>query len=396
MLFEVTGLEAGRRQRLRLEAADPDDAARQARLKGVTVLAVRAGGGGLSWPARRRAGRFPLTLFSRELLALLGSGLSLVESLQTLAEKEARPESRQVLDGVLKHLYEGESFSAAVGRQPKAFPPLYVATVRAAERTSDLPQALARYVAYQEQVEQVRKKAIAAAVYPVMLMLVGGLVAVFLLGYVTPRFAAIYADNLDRLPWASRVLMEWGRLIEAHGLATGLAGLAALAAAVALALRPASRAALGRLAWRLPALGERLRIFQLTRFYRTVGMLLAGGIPVVTALDMAGGLLSPELRLRLAAAGTDIREGRALSQALERAGLTTPVASRMLRVGEKSGRMGDMMEAVAAFHDEETNRFVEWFTRLFEPILMAVIGLLVGLIVVLLYLPIFELVGTLE
>lgn len=394
MLFEVTALGEGRRERLRLDAADAADAAGQARLQGFTVLDVRASG--LPALSFRRPARFPLTLFSRELLALLGSGLSLVESLQTLAEKESRPETLRVLQDLLKHLYEGESFSAAIGRNSSAFPPLYVATVRAAERTGDLPQALGRFVGYQEQVEQVRKKAIAAAVYPVILIFVGGLVSLFLLGYVTPRFASIYADNLERLPWASRLLMEWGGLIQKHGLEAGLAGLALLAGAAAFAVRPATRAAIGRMAWRLPGLGERLRIFQLTRFYRTVGMLLSGGITVTASLEMASGLLSPELRLRLAAAARDIREGKSTSAAMERAGLTTPVASRMLRVGEKSGRMGEMMESIAAFHDEETNRFVEWFTRLFEPLLMAAIGLIVGLIVVLLYLPIFELAASLE
>jgi general secretion pathway protein F len=394
MLFEVTALGEGGRERLRLDAADAADAAEQARLQGLTVLGVRAGSG-LPGLSLRRSVRFPLTLFSRELLALLGSGLSLIESLQTLAEKESRSENRRVLEELLKHLYEGESFSSAIGRNPGAFPPLYVATVRAAERTSDLPQALTRYVAYQEQVEQVRKKAIASAVYPAMLILVGALVSLFLLGYVTPRFASIYADNMERLPWPSRLLMEMGGLIQAHGLEAALFAVAALVAAIAFVVRPASRAALGRLAWRLPLLGERLRIFQLTRFYRTVGMLLAGGITVTTALEMASGLLNPELRQRLAAAGRDIREGKATSAAMERAGLTTPVASRMLRVGEKSGRMGEMMESIAAFHDEETNRFVEWFTRLFEPLLMAAIGLIIGLIVVLLYLPIFELAGSL-
>lgn len=395
MLFEVTALGEGRRERLRFDAADAADAAEQARLQGLTVLGVRAGSG-LPGLALKRPARFPLTLFSRELLALLGSGLSLVESLQTLAEKESRPETLRVLEDLLKHLYEGESFSAAIGRNPGAFPPLYVATVRAAERTSDLPQALGRFVAYQEQVEQVRKKAIAAAVYPVMLIMVGGMVSLFLLGYVTPRFASIYADNMERLPWASRLLMEWGGLIQKHSLEAVLFGLAALVGAAAFVVRPASRAAIGRMAWRLPLLGERLRIFQLTRFYRTVGMLLAGGITVTTSLEMASGLLNPELRQRLAAAARDIREGKSISAALERAGLTTPVASRMLRVGEKSGRMGEMMESIAAFHDEETNRFVEWFTRLFEPLLMTAIGLIIGLIVVLLYLPIFELASTLE
>ncbi|MFA5082289.1 MAG: type II secretion system F family protein, partial [Hydrogenophilaceae bacterium] len=267
---------------------------------------------------------------------------------------------------------------------------------RASERTGDLPQALSRYVAYQEQVEQVRKKAYTASVYPVLLVVLGGLVALFLLGYVTPRFAALYEDNLDRLPWASRLLMYWGRFVAGHLVEAGLLLLGGLAALAYVATLPGVRARLGRLAWRLPSLGERLRIFQLTRFYRTVGMLLSGGIPVVTALDMAAGLLHPELRVRLAAASVDIRQGKSVSQAMESADLTTPVALRMLRVGEKSGRMGEMMEAVAAFHDEETSRFVDWFTRLFEPILMAVIGLIIGLIVVLLYLPIFELVGSLE
>lgn len=395
MLFEIRALGREGRVRLRLEAADASDAAQQARLQGLTVLDVRSGGHLGALPLGRR-GRFPLSLFSRELLALLNSGLSLVEALQTLEEKETRPETRKVLAEVLRHLYEGESFSAAIAHQPLVFPPLYIATVRASERTGDLPQALGRYVAYQDQVEQVRKKALSASIYPLLLMGLGGVVALFLLGYVTPRFSAIYADNVDRLPWASRLLMEWGRFAEAHAAEAGLLLLGVAAMFLYGVTRPGTRAWLGRVAWGLPALGERLRIFQLTRFYRTVGMLLSGGIPVVTALDMASGLLHPELRGRLAAASGDIREGKSISQAMERVGLTTPVALRMLRVGEKSGRMGDMMEAIATFHDEETSRFVDWFTRLFEPLLMAVIGLIIGLIVVLLYLPIFELAGSLE
>ncbi|HEX9195470.1 MAG TPA: type II secretion system F family protein [Azonexus sp.] len=392
MLFEVRALAADRRVNIRLEAADPVDASDQARLQGLTVLDVR--------PAARlgfgRRARFPLSLFSRELLALLNSGLALVEALQTLDEKESKPETRKILGGVLKHLFEGESFSVAIGHFPEVFPPLYVATVRAAERTSDLPQALLRYVAYQDQIEQVRKKVLAASIYPILLMIVGGMVALFLLGFVTPRFAAIYADNLDRLPWASRMLMQWGGFIEAHALNAGVLLLGLLGASAYALSRPALRAYLARQLWRLPGLGEPLRVFQLTRFYRTVGMLLSGGIPVVSALEMAGGLLQPELRLRLATAAVSIREGQSVSQAMERAGLATPVALRMLRVGEKSGRMGEMMEAIATFHEEETSRFVEWFTRLFEPILMAVIGLVIGVIVVMLYLPIFDLAGSLQ
>jgi len=395
MLFEIRALGADQRVNLRLEAADPVDAADQARLQGLTVLDVRPAGR-LGFLSFSRRVRFPLSLFSRELLALMNSGLALVEALQTLDEKESKPETRKILGGVLKHLYQGESFSAAISHFPDVFPPLYVATVRAAERTSDLPQSLSRYVSYQDQVEQVRKKVLASSIYPIILMVVGGLVALFLLGFVTPRFASIYADNMENLPWASRVLMRWGGFVESHALHVGLLLLGLLGAAAYALSRPAVRAYLARHLWRLPGLGEPLRVFQLTRFYRTVGMLLSGGIPLVTALEMAGGLLQPELRLRLAKAAASIREGQSVSQAMERGGLVTPVALRMLRVGEKSGRMGEMMEAIATFHEEETSRFVDWFTRLFEPLLMAVIGVVIGIIVVMLYLPIFELAGSLE
>lgn len=395
MQFQVTALSDSGRKSLRLEAAHAVEAAEQVRRMGLTVLAVRPRGSlSLAWPTRRY--RFPLTLFSRELLALLGSGLSLVEALQTLAEKESRSETRKLLTQVLVHLYEGESFSAAIAHHPDAFPPLYVATVRASERTSDLPEALARYVAYQEQVEAIRKKVAAAAVYPTLLLTVGGLVAIYLLGWVVPRFSGIYADNLAQLPLGSRLLIEWGGFIQTHARLVGLTLLAIVAGAV-YALRQAPvRAAVSRMLWRIPALGERLRIFQLTRFYRTVGMLLSGGIPVVTALAMAEGLLHPELRQRLAAATRDIREGKSISHGLEQAGLTTPVALRMLRVGEKSGRMGAMMESIAAFYDEELARAVDWLTRLIEPVLMLLIGLVIGAIVVLLYMPIFDLAGTLQ
>jgi len=398
MQFIIAALSGNGRVSLKLDAMHAEDAVEQARRQGLTVLSVKQAGAvwsaGLPIFAKRY--RFPITLFSRELLSLLGSGLSLVEALQTLAEKETRAEPRKLLTQVLDHLYQGESLSSAIARYPEAFPPLYVASVRASEKTSNLPEALTRYIAYQEQLAVLRKKVTAAAVYPVLLLVLGSAVALFLLGWVVPRFAAIYEGNLERLPLASRWLMQWGVLVQDHALAAGIGFLAVLAGVVYAFKQPAARAALSRRIWRLPGLGERLRVFQLTRFYRTVGMLLSGGIPILTALTMAEGLLHPELRLRLASAARDIREGKPMSAAMERSGLSTPVALRMLRVGEKSGRMGEMMESVAAFHDEELARAVDWFTRLIEPLLMIVIGLTIGVIVVLLYMPIFELAGSLE
>jgi general secretion pathway protein F len=183
-------------------------------------------------------------------------------------------------------------------------------------------------------------------------------------------------------------------MLNAHGGLVVAAGAALLAAAVALRGRVRSAAA----AWlaRIPAVGAHVRVYHLARFYRTLGMLLRGGTPVVAALGMVSGLLPEGLREHLARATARIREGASISTALEENALTTPVASRMLRVGEKSGDMAGMMERIAVFHDEELARWIEWFTRLFEPALMALIGLVIGAIVVLMYLPVFELAGSLQ
>jgi len=192
------------------------------------------------------------------------------------------------------------------------------------------------------------------------------------------------------------MLLAWGEAVEANGVwillgaATGIAGFV-----LALA-QPATRAALTRLAWRIPAIGEHLRTFELARFYRSLGMLLTGGIPIVSALGMVSGLLSAHLRSGAAAAMDAMRRGESISAAFAQGELTTPVAARLLRVGEKSGRMGEMMERIAIFHDEEMARWVDWFTRLFEPLLMVFIGLTIGLIVVLLYMPIFDLAGSIQ
>jgi general secretion pathway protein F len=225
---------------------------------------------------------------------------------------------------------------------------------------------------------------------------VGALVLLFLLGYVVPRFSHVYEDIQGDLPLLSRMLLASGRFLEANGLVAGGLFLAAVVAAVRLAIMPGVRRWVGTRLWSVPAIGERMRLYQLARFYRTLGMLLRGGTPVVAALDMSAGLLSPALRGNLGQAAQAIREGRAISEAMAEFNLTTPVALRMLRVGERSGRMDEMMERIAAFYDDEISRWVDWFTRLFEPLLMAVIGVVIGLVVVLMYLPVFELAGSIQ
>jgi general secretion pathway protein F len=279
---------------------------------------------------------------------------------------------------------------------PMSFTPLYIATVRASERTGDLGEALMRFVAYQSQLDSVRKKLVSASIYPLVLLATGGLVMAFLLFYVVPKFSRVYEDVRGNLPFLSQLLLQWGKLLEAHGGEVLMGGALAIVGGVYGITRPAVKGWVVDRLWSIPSLGNRLCVYELARFYRTLGMLLRGGIPIVQALGMVSGLLPPRLRGQLSLATGDIREGKSISHAMECHELTTPVALRMLRVGERSGQMGEMMERIAAFYDEEIARWVEWLSRLIEPVLMAVIGLVIGTIVVLMYFPIFELAGSIQ
>jgi len=397
MRFQVKAVKSGVGQvvSLLLDARDARDANEQAQAQGYMVVGVqplRA----LSWPQSLGTARFPLVLFTQELLALLRSGISLLEAIETLTEKESRGATATVLAGIAQRLKQGQSFSSSLQAFPQTFPDLYVSTVRASERSGGLPEALARYVAYQTQLDGVKKHLVSASIYPAILIIVGGLVCMFLLGYVVPRFSHIYEDIGGDLPWLTRVLMAWGAFVEKRGLLL-LGFVGGIVATLVVWLRqPSAKLWIGRQLERIPALGERARVYQLTRFYRTVGMLLAGGTPVTQALGMVSGLLDQQLRQRLELATRSIREGQPISVSLHGQRLTTPVALRMLRVGERTGQMGEMMERIAVFHEEELARWVERFTRIFEPLLMALIGVVIGGIVVLMYFPIFELAGSMH
>ena len=392
MRFELRAMTpAGRVESLEVQARDEAAAREQLESRGYTVLRVRSRAG-LAWLSRSGEG-FPVVQFSQELIVLLEAGLPLVDAVDTLGEKHTAPSSKRVLARIAAVLREGRALSVALEELSGVFPPLYVATVRASEKTSDLARALSRYVVYQERVDLVRRRVVNASLYPALLLGVGGLVTLFLLLYVVPRFGQIYADRGTDLPLLSRVLLSWGKLVGGNEvLVLGTLGVV-FAAAVYAVRQPALRLAVLNALWRLPATGRRMKLYQLARFYRTTGMLLGGGMPLVSALELCGQLLHPAVRAALAGAIRSIAEGRPVSESMERQGLTTPVALRMLAVGERGGNMAEMMERIAAFHDEELTRWVDRFTRLFEPALMTAIGLVIGTIVVLMYMPIFELAG---
>lgn len=383
---------------LSVEAANAEEAGNQVNHQGFEIVSLRAAN---RWRTlRRREAPFDLLHFTQELRSLLDAGLSLIEGLGALARKEGVSEKRRLIENLIRQLREGKAFSAALRESPDEFPPLYLALTAASERTGDLSGALGRFIEYRTQMDALRNRASSAAIYPALLLIVGGLVIAFLMGYVVPRFSLVYEDFGGNLPFMSRLLLQWGRLIDEHagtivlGLAVAVGGGAIFVHRRRLTLGDVLR---WMLTWKpLAPIRERVRIYALARFYRTTGLLLLGGIPVVAALGMAGELLDPTMQTALDHALQEIRGGQALSFTLQRNGLAPPVASDLLGVGEQAGDMGEKMIRIADFYDEETRRWADWFMRLFEPLLMLVIGLFIAFIIVLLYMPIFELTGSLQ
>jgi general secretion pathway protein F len=255
MRFKVTSLDASGAVAVHeIDALDEADARRQAGARGLRILNIEAARLG-------RAGRAKLALvpFSNELVALLEAGLTLVEAIDALTEKERDESIRNVLDGLRRRLFEGQSFSVALGEFPSTFPALFVATVRASERSGAISESLRRYVTYQEQINVLKKRLINASIYPAVLLSAGLLVVLFLVAYVVPRFSSVYEEIGGELPLASRLLMQWGKLLEAHGMAVLLGFLAFVAAFVYMVSQASFRAAVGRSILKIPAIGRQMQ-----------------------------------------------------------------------------------------------------------------------------------------
>lgn len=389
MDFELRVLRGGVVETLRLEAASADEARRLAIVERLEVLSVRSGG----TPWRRKVS-FELSLFAQELAELLDAGLSVVEAVDTLGQQQRRPELTQVYDELLRSLREGLTFSAALERMPERFPPLFIGLMRAAEQTSDLNGALQRYLEYSGRLDALRNKVVGALIYPSVLMIVGGGVVVFLLSFVVPRFSAVYKGAGRELPLLSSLLLEWGAFASANAKALSIGGILLAAVLVVSVLTAYRNGALERAVALWPAVRNRVHVFRLSRLYLTVGTLLNGGMPLVQALTLARGVVGGRHGEWLEATVELLRRGGGVAASLEQHSLTTPVASRLLRAGEGTGRMGDIFIRAGRYHDQELGRWVDRFSRLFEPILMAIIGVVVGGIVILLYMPIFDLAGS--
>jgi general secretion pathway protein F len=396
--YQIKAFHGGRGiVQMTVDAGTAESARQQAEHQGMRVLTVAPARKLSSLGAslgRRRA--FPLVLFSQELATLINAGLSMITALESLAEKEADASTRKVLTTLVRLLYEGKSFSSSLSQYPEIFPDLFVALVQSSEKTGAVANGLTRYVAYRTRIDMLTQKIVGASVYPILLLVVGGGVLLFLIGYVVPRFSQVFGDMGTRLPWLSRALMQLGHVIH-ENFGPILVGIVLFFAALfGLWQMTAVRQAVGRTISALPGVRDRVFLYNVTRLYRSLGILLQSGIPILTAIGMARGLVGARMAQLLDQAGQRVREGQPLSQAFEANQLSTPVALRMLHAGEQAGNLGAMLERTADFYDEEMGRWIEWFVRLFEPLLMVFVGGVIGVVVVLMYMPIFELAGSIK
>jgi len=389
----------GNVQALSLSATDAAAACAQAVRDGMQVLTCAPQSRKMSRTGNSLVSehlRLDVANFSFELSSLLAAGLSVMEALQTLATKETAAPSKAAILDIVKGISEGLPLSTALQRTPGRYPPLLIATVSASEQTGDLSTALRRYAEHQLTIKALRDKVVGSAVYPVLLLAVGALVILFLMTVVVPKFAVLIESTRHELPWTSQLLMSWGRFAASHAweiIVVGLGMLVAIFALGSYVLRTG-----GKSGWieSIPLIGPTMRKFRHAQLYRTTGMLVRGGIAAPRALQLSATLLGDADRKRLNQAVQFIHEGRSLSNSLEGAQLADPVASSMLAVAERTGALAEILERIAQFHESRLQRSVEMTSRLFEPILMIFIGLVVGAIVVLMYLPIFDLASSLQ
>lgn len=375
---------------LEIEAESVEAAALQASRTGGRVLRVEAARTGAG-PARIR---YSQSVFLQETVTLLKAGLHIVEVLDTLYRKEGNAGFREVLGRLLARLREGASFSQALAKEAGLFPPVLIAGIAASETTGGLAATLERYLEYDARLGQIKRKVSASAIYPLLLLAVGSGVILFLLAYVVPKFSSILDGSGRGVGWGTKVLLACGQMVNGYPWVVLLLVSAFTAAIAWLVVHPQGRIVALGAANRIPVLSDILRTLGLSRFYRTLALLLEGGIPLLPALEMVRGILPHPQAAEVDMATAKLKSGQMLSEALAGTSMVPPIAESLLRVGERSGALAGMSNKLADFLDVDLDRKVDMFARLFEPLLMTVMGVVIGTIVVLMYAPIFDMVGS--
>lgn len=357
----------------------------EARPKGLGSYALRITG-----HKKVKPGEF-LT-FNQGLVALLRAGMPVLECFDTLLHRSLNPHFSDAVVETVREIQGGQSISEAMKKRPDVFPPLYTASISAGERTGDLIPAINSYIEYLRRTEAIKKRVVSSVTYPAILVAVSILVLVFLVTYVVPTFAKMYLDSGAELPLSTRALIAVTMLVK-NNFWTSLLAVFALALGLRYFLRTETgRAYLDRVKLAFPRLGEIYREYAVAKFSRTLGMVLNSGIPIIPSLEMTRGVLNNiVLESKLDRVIMRAKEGESVTNAMAEVDLMPEVSLRMLAVGERSASLPAILKDIADFHDGEVDYRVQIITNLIEPALMIIMGLVIGTIVVLLYLPIFML-----
>jgi len=367
--------------------------------QGFLVYSVRPRAALALAPPTRRRRRLDLErflIFNQQFITLFRAGLPILKCLDLLGERltdsKLSPVIREIRDDVKK----GSLLSEAFQRQ-QLFPPIYVTSIMAGERSGALGEVLERYLAYQRLALAVRKKILLSLIYPsVLVLLVIGLI-VFLVTFVVPRFAELYSTTNATLPAPTRILISVGLAAEQF-IVAGAAALLVLILGGRYYLRTdAGQALADRIKARTPLLGEIWLKYQVAQLGRLLATLLSGGIPLVQGMETASQSVgSPLLRGALAEAQKRVKEGQSLSGALASTGLFPGLAIDMIEVGESTGALPQMLNSVAEFYEDDVNTRMQAALSLIEPAIMIFMGLFVAFVLVSLYLPIFSLADAMK
>lgn len=333
--------------------------------------------------------------FNQELLVLIKAGLPIIQTLDTILEKGGKGRLVDILRDLREDIKGGASLSDAFEKYPSVFSHLYVASIRAGERTGDLPQTLRRYISFLKRVEGFKKKVVSAFIYPSIILTMAFIVVTFLILYVVPTFTRIYADAGSQLPLPTQMLIYFANSLRRYSpLILGILFVGTVI------FRRWSKTEQGRFLlddWklRIPFFGNLMTKYAVAGFSRTFATVLGSGIPIVESLRMSVGTLNNQvLERRLLNAVVRVEEGTMLSIALERTKIMPPIALRMLGVGETTGALEEMLGEISDYIEEEIDKNLHILTTAVEPAIMIVMGIVIAVIIITMYLPIFKIAGT--
>ena len=364
--------------------------------KGLYVLSLQQKGTfgslGLSLPQRRRVKSREFIVFNQELATLLNAGMALVQALDILRQRVENPVLKLVLDDVHDRVRSGTALSDAFAAHGDLFPGVYTASLMAGEKSGSLEEVLRRYVAYSRIIGTVRRKTLSALIYPAILLALSLLVVGIIVLRVVPEFGDFYEGLGAELPLGTRAIMAVSEALRQNVLAIVIIVGGGATLAWAWFRQPGRRAVLDRFLLEIPGIGGIARKFATSQLARTLSTLLRGGIPLVSALDVAARSIGNRyFSQQLEVVSREVREGQALSMTLSGRGIFPPVAVKMVEVGESTGALQEMLSSVADFFDEEIETALSRFMTIVEPLLLVIMGIIIAGLLLALYMPLVQL-----